>query len=174
MFSILLLRTSLICILLGCSSQNKTVNQSNDTKPDRLHINNRENAENKILFLTLRITLTDSIMDTYKFTLLNAVFAEGTLNKSSFHSEVAIEPFHLYCEITDNSKKRIDLIKVQNPLLKVFEYSPDKETLEKKLFKSTSGEIYLRFQLSNNSKYLTIYKPHPDLRTLKKIYHAEI
>ena len=158
----------------GCSSQNKSASQPGNTKTDRLNVSKRENAENKILFLTLGITLTDSARDTYQFTLINAVFGDGILNKSSFKNDENFEPYHLYCEITDANKKRVDFIKVKNPLLKVFEYSPNKERLEKKLFTSKTGELYLRFQFNKHSKFLAIYKPQPDLRTLKKIYHAQI
>lgn len=168
------LRLSVILILIGCSSQNKAVKQSANPNTEKLNLSSPETAENKILFLTLAITLTDSIRDTYKVTQVNATFANGVLHKNSFREDTPIEPYHLYCEITDDSKKRVDLIKVRNPLLQVFEYSPDKEKLEKKLFSSRTGNIYLRFQFSKASKYLTIYKPHSDLRTLKKIYHAQM
>lgn len=168
------LLTGIIIISLSCSSQRKSQNQSNNLKAEKLNVSSRENAENKIVFLTLNMTLLDSVKDTYSFTLTNTIFAEGTLQKKSFNNNISIEPFYLYCEISDESKKRIDMIKVQNPLMKVFEYSPDKTILEKKLFTSTSGELYLRFQFTRNSKYLTIYKPQNDLQTLKKIYYAQI
>jgi hypothetical protein len=161
-------------MLIGCSSQNKNVNNPVNTKPDKLNVANKENSENKILFLTLRMTLSDSTRDIYQFTVINSLFKDGTLNTNSFQHDGSIEPYHLYCEITDDNKKRTDLIKVQNPLLKVVEYSPDKERLEKKVLVSNTGEIYLRFQFSKSSRYLTIYKPQPDLRTLKKIYYAQI
>jgi len=164
----------MIFLLMGCSSQHKSQSQLRDLPMEKLNVTKGENTGNKILFITFRMTLTDSIKDTYKFTVVNTIFGEGILNKNSFNSDIPAEPFNLYCEISDENKKRVDLVKVQNPLLKVFEYSPDKKTLEKKLFTSNTGELYLRFQLNKNSKYLTIYKPQPDLRTLKKIYYAQI
>lgn len=164
----------MIFLLIGCSGPRKNVNQVDLSKPDKLNVSSSEGSETKILFLTLNMTLTDSASDTYKFSLVKSIFAEGQLHKNSLKQEASIEPYYLYCEITDDDKKRIDLIKVQNPLLKVIEYSPEIGTLEKKLFVSKTGEIYLRFQFSKASKYLTIYKPQTDLRTLKKIYHAQI
>lgn len=170
----LFFRTIAILLLMSCSSQHKSQSQFKDVPVEKINVSNRENAENKIIFLTLRMTLTDSVKDTYKFTITNTILANGILNKNSFLTDIAIEPYNLYCEITDDSKKRVDLIKVQNPLSKVFEYSPDKQKLEKKLFTSYSGELYLRFQFTKNSKYLSIYKPATGLRTLKKIYHAQM
>ena len=90
------------------------------------------------------------------------------------NNDIPFEPYNLYCEITDDNNKRVDLLKMQNPLLRVFEFSPDKETLGKRLVRSLTGELYLRFQLTKDSKFLTIYKPQPDLQNLKKIYHAQI
>lgn len=167
-------KTTMIVLLIGCSSQHKSQSQLKDIQMENLNISKGESAGNKILFITFRMTLTDSVKDTYKFTVINTVFAEGILNKNSFNSDIAAEPYNLYCEISDENKKRLDLLKVQNPLLKVFEYSPDKKTLEKKLFTSNTGELYLRFQFTKNSKYLTIYKPQPNLQILKKIYYAQI
>ena len=167
-------RIGIILLLTSCSSQHKTQGQFKDVQPEKLNVSNKENAENKIVFLTFQMTLTDSVKDTYTFTVTNTIFAEGILNKKSFNSDIPIEPYYLYCEITDDSKKRVDMIKVQNPLTKVFEYSPDKVALEKKLFTSNTGELYIRFQFNKNSKYLTIYKPQSDLQTLKKIYYAQI
>jgi len=51
-----------------------------------------ENAENKIVFLTLQMTRADSVKDTYTFTVTNIIFAEGILNKKSFNSDILIEP----------------------------------------------------------------------------------
>lgn len=166
--------TGMIVLLMGCLSQHKSQSQFKDAPVEKLNVSTKENAENKIVFLTLQMTRTDSVKDTYTFAVTNTIFAEGSLSKNSFIKDIPVEPYYLYCEITDESKKRVDLIKVQNPLLKVFEYSPDKKTLEKKLFTANTGELYLRFQLTKNSKYLTIYKPQPDLQTLKKIYYAQI
>jgi hypothetical protein len=174
MFNIHFLKTGIILFLISCSSQNKSQNQPDNVSVEKLNISSSENRENQILFLTLRMSLTDSVNDTYKFTVTNVIFAEGILNKNSFINDPPIEPHYLYCEITDDSKKRVDLIKVQNPLSRVFEYSPDSQTLEKKLFISNTGELNLRFQFIKNSKYLTIYKPQSDLQTLKKIYHVHL
>ncbi|MEP7109670.1 MAG: hypothetical protein ABI760_16870 [Ferruginibacter sp.] len=164
----------MILLLTGCSSLHKSQSQLKEVQAVKLNVSNGENAENKIIFLTFQMTLADSIKDTYTFTVTNTIFAEGILNKNSFISDMPVEPYNLYCEITDDTKKRVDMIKVQNPLLKVFEYSPDKTILEKRLFISNTGELFLRFQLTKNSKYLTIFKPQPDLQTLKKIYYAQI
>lgn len=173
MVKIFLLKASLIFILLGCSSQRKNINEGNIAKAENLKVGNKP-AQDKILFLTLNMTLTDSVQDTYQFSLLQSVFAEGSLKHNLFSNEAQPEPYYLYCEITDDSKKRIDFIKVKNPLQNIIEYSSEPGTLGKKLFVTNTGQVFLRFQFTNATKYLTIYKPQPDLRTLKKIYHAQI
>ncbi|MEO6328061.1 MAG: hypothetical protein ABIO55_03980 [Ginsengibacter sp.] len=159
---------------MSCSTQHKSQNQFKEQPAEKLNVSNRENAENKIVFLTLQMTLADSLKDTYSFSLTNIIFAEGALGKNLFNNDIPVEPHYLYCEITDERKKRVEVIKVQNPLMKVFEYSADKQTLEKKLFTSNTGELFLRFQFTKISKYLTIYKPQPGSLTLKKIYYAQI
>jgi hypothetical protein len=174
MLKIRFLKAGLILLLISCTGRNRIQSRLKDPPVEKLNVSNGKNATNKILFLTLRMTLTDSAKDTYKFTVINTIFAEGILNKNSFNHTIPIEAYNLYCEITDESKKRVELVKVQNPLLRVFEYSPDKGILGKELIKSNTGELYLRFQLTKDSKFLTIYKPQPDLQTLKKIYYAQI
>lgn len=163
-----------IIILTGCSSQKKGQGQFKNKPEEKLNLGDHQSKDNTILFLTLSMAITDSVKDTYKFAVTNTIFAKGILNVNPFKNDVVIEPYNLYCEISDDKKKRVDLIKVQNPLLKVFEYSPDKEKLEKKLFISRTGELFLRFQFSKNAKYLTIYKPQADSRTLKMIYYVQI
>jgi hypothetical protein len=167
-----LLLGSMVILLISCSVNRKNGSQNDMAKPDKLNVG-KEVSETKILFLTLSMTQIDSASETYKFSLVNSVFAEGQLHKNSF-KEPSLKPFYLYCEITDDDQKRTDFIAVRNPLLKVVEYSPEVGKLDKKVFVSKTGEVYLRFQFTKTSKYLTIYKPQPDLRTLKKIYHAQI
>ncbi len=174
MLIIRLVSVGVMVLLISCSSQKKSQRQYKNVPVEKLNLSNSENGEDKILFLTLNMTMTDSVMDTYKFAVTNTIFAKGILNGNPFKNDIVIEPYNLYCEISDDKKKRVDLIKVQNPLLKVFEYSPDKEKLEKKLFVSKTGELFLRFQFSKNAKYLTIYKPQADSGTLKIIYYAKI
>lgn len=162
------------CIMLNsCVTSNNNHHQKNETI-DKLNISNRENAENKIIFLTLNVTVADSIQDTYNFKVVNTVLADGSLKKGSLPDQQVLEQNYFYCEIADENKKRQELIKVQNPLLKVYEYSPNKEVLEKIVFKNMTGDFTIRFQFNKNSKYLTIYKLQPDLRTLKKVYYAQI
>lgn len=173
MFTIRVFGMGLIYLLLACSSARKNISQDR-VKAERLPLAGKELADKKILFLTLGITLTDSVQDTYKFDLHNTVFAEGRIPRNPSEAELAPEPYNLYCELSDENKKRIELITVKNPLLSLIEYSPEPGKLEKKLFIQQKGEIFLRFQFSKSIKYLTIYKPHSDLRTLKKIYHAQI
>lgn len=167
-----LLLGGMVLLLTSCSVNRKNVSHSDMAAPDKLNVG-KQVSETKILFLTLNMTQIDSASDTYKFSLVNSVFAEGQLHKNP-PGELSIEPFYLYCEITDDDKKRTDFIRIRNPLLKVVEYSPEIGKLEKKLFVNKTGELYLRFQFNKASKYLTIYKPQPDLRTLKKIYYAQI
>jgi len=141
---------------------------------DNLQISGTQNSENKIVFLTIKITQTDSIKDTYSFKVTNTIFAEGQLKKNPM-ATYPPEPNYLFCEILDANKKRIDFIRVENPLLKVYEFNGKPgDPLEKRAVKSIQGEFNLRFQFDKSSKYLFIYKASPDYKTLKKLYHATI
>ena len=168
--SIGLLSAGMFCISIACSTPKKITK----AKGNNLNVAGKENAENKILFLTFNITLVDSVSDTHVVSLVYAAFAPGRLHQNAFRSDTSLDPYYLYCEIAGDDKKRTTLLKVQNPLFTVLEYSPEPGILNKKLFVKKSGEISLRFQYTKASKYLTIYKPDSGLRTLKKIYHAQI
>lgn len=143
-------------------------------KAENLNISTGNYADNKILFVNFLVELVDSVKGDYKFTLSSSTLADGTLLKNAFLEKNTYEPYQLYCELSDEEHQQVEMIKMQDPLLKVFEYSPDKKNLEKKLIPSKTGELHLRFQYTKKTKYLTIYKPNPDLRTLKIIYHAQI
>ena len=162
-----------ICILLnGCHPQKAIEGQP--ANPDKLFASAITGAETKIVYLTLHVTLIDSINDTYSFSTLNTQFAEGILKKGNTAQDTDPDPFYFYCEITDGNKKRQDLIKVQNPLRKVYEYSPETGILDKRIFTSKSGEFTVRFQLTANSKFFSIYRPDPASHKLKQIYYAKI
>lgn len=169
-----LLAVILLIGLMGCSGQKGAGFARNQVPEQSLNLSSPEKSDDQILFLTLKMTMLDSLSDSYQFEMINTIFAKGVLNKNDFLKELPIEPFQLYCELTDEKKNRIDLFKVQNPLLKVYEYSPDKQTLEKKLIKSQEGDLFLRFQLTKAVKRIAIYKPQADLKKLKLIYHAKI
>ena len=164
----------LTLLLAGCNPPAKVQNQNNKERVEDLHISDKANGESKIVFLTLNITLTDSINDTYRFQVVNTIFADGILKKSQAEN-MPLQPQYLYCEILDADKKRIDFIKVENPLFKIVEYNETPESpLQKKTIKSTTGEFVLRFQYNRNSKYLSIHKTENNSQNLKQIYNARI
>ncbi len=163
----------LLIIATGCKVS-KVNNKTESLPEETLHINGISNDETKIIFLTISITQADSVRDTYNFKVTNTMLAEGQIKKNSM-ATFEPEPNFLYCEILDADNKTTDYIRVQNPLLKVYEFNATPESpLQKKTFKSKQGEFNLRFQFDKNSKYLSIYKATPDSKTLKRVYHATI
>ena len=164
----------LIFLAFGCTAS-KTKNNPRKSPPtENLRISDTTNFENKIVFLTIRITQTDSVRDTYIFKVIHTIVANGKL-KRNLLAAFPPEPNYLYCEILDDNKKRANYTRVENPLFKVYEFNDQPGSpLEKRVFKSTQGEFNLRFQLDKNSKYLSIYKASSDYKTLKKIYNATI
>jgi hypothetical protein len=164
----------LIITVIGCASSKIKSTQAESLPTENLQITDTLDFENKIVFLTIKITQTDSVKDTYSFKVTKTVIANGQLKRNPMATFVP-EPNYLYCEILDDNKKRTDYIRVENPLLKVYEFNEKPGSpLNKRTFKTTQGEFNLRFQFDKNSKYLSVYKASPDYKTLKKIYNASI
>ena len=164
----------LIAVAIGCAASKMKGKQAESLPIENLQITGEQNSDNKIVFLSIMIMQTDSIKDTYSLKVTNTIFADGRLKRNPL-ATFSPEPNYLYCEILDNNKKRSDYIRVENPLLRVYEFNENPGSpLDKKSIKSKVGEFNLRFQFDKNSKYLSIYKASPDYKTLKKIYNATI
>ena len=163
-----------IVVTMGCSASKINSKKVESLPTENLKITGIQDLENKIVFLTIKITQTDSLGDTYSFKVTNTILADGKLKRNPMVT-FSPEPNYLYCELLDDTKKRSDYIRVDNPLLRVYEFN-DKpgSPLDKRAFKRTEGEFNLRFQADKNSKYLSIYKASPDYKSLKKIYNATI
>lgn len=163
-----------IFILLGCKSPNKLHQQSRDEVASQLHVLNDSYAnENKIVFLNFEITEIDSIREEYSFKLINKIYADGILKKSPFAVATSFEKNYLYCEISSAEKQRLDFVKTEDPLNKIYEYPGDDKGLGKQLIKAQKGNFSIRFQYNSNMKYLTIYKlGNNNYDTLKTLYHA--
>src|SRR5688572_4332618 len=112
----------LIFIATGCTASKMNNKQVESLPMENLQISGTQHSENKIVFLTIKITQTDSIKDTYSFKVTNTKFAEGQLKKNPMGT-FPLEPNYLYCEILDASNNRVDFIRVENPLLKVYEFN---------------------------------------------------
>ncbi|MEO6406609.1 MAG: hypothetical protein ABIY51_06040 [Ferruginibacter sp.] len=142
---------------------------------EQLNLNPAKGLVGNIVFLTIEIRLADSLHDQYAFRLTDVKYAAGTLKKQFYPDETSYEQTIIYCEILDEGKNRIDLIKVQNPLMKVYEYSDEKTNmLGKKLMISNSGSFMLRFNYTERSKYIMLYKTGKTLNQLKRIYYATL
>lgn len=162
-----------VLFVSGCTAS-KPGKKNYSGSIDNLQIRDTQNLENKIVFLTIRITQTDSLKDTYSFKVTNTIIVKGRLKTNAMNT-FSPEPNYLYCEITDANKKRTDYTRVENPLLKIYEFDEKPGSpLQKRFFKTTQGEFNLRFQFDKNSRYLSIYKFSSDYKTLKRLYHAAI
>lgn len=167
----------LICslnLLYSCNTRGVQEAQSNLNKKDISHemLLERGESGSRIVFLTMEIILKDSIRGTYDIRKTDVKYAEGTVKKSSA-DEFGNEPQFIYCEILDANKKRQDMVKSVNPLYRVFEYTDEgSNEIKSKTIKAQTGEFTVRFNLNNQTKFITLYTSSDN--TLKKIYHGQI
>ncbi len=158
-----------------------TMNSCSAAKPqqtklpvEKIDLKASETAGDKIVFLTFRITITDSLNDQYDIKLINKIIADGSLKKNAFSKETVIEPNYLYYQVTGGDTKGNDkhFERVENPLARTFEYTSEDGKLAKKTIKTSTGELAIRFQYDQNSKSISIFKPDQQSAKLKPIYHA--
>ncbi len=171
---LILLVTAIGVFVYGCKHSKNLEGTAAKTDATQLNFPRNEGKVSQIAFLTMQVKLADSLSDRYEFKVDNIMFADG-VSKKQWHDEGnSFEHYYLYCEILDGNKNRIDLIKVQDPLKKVFEYSNETtNALEKKLFRSNSGSFTLRFNFTPQSKFLAVYKAETTLDKLKLLYYAQ-
>jgi hypothetical protein len=152
-------------LFIQCSSLRKPTEQ--------LTLNKSGDAINKIVFLTYKVTY-DSLKQQYAFTLINKVFADGSLNPNTLSEKPDIEPHYFYCEVTGSQATQYN--KVEDPLNIIREYPSDESSgkLTKIELHLPEGEITLRFQYSAGTKSLLIKIPYPDSLKLKTIYYAQL
>lgn len=172
-------RTALLCSLIvillsGCRTTNKPTSlKQNNSQVDRIGLSADKKADHKIVYLSFDISLTDSIYDEYSVKIKNKILAEGVLKKSVFRESLVIEKGYLYYELSPgDSSSSNRLQKIQNPLLKTYEYPGEDGTLNKQTFPSSRGVLTIRFQYENSLKSISIYKPDKNSISLKKIYYA--
>ena len=145
------------------------------TPLEKLKLNIPENATDKIVFLTFKISLEDSTTDKHLVTLINSTLAEGKLKIKSFKEPVEIEKNYLYFELSADENGVKNYERVENPLRMVYEYPGEVNgQLAKALIKNKTGDFVIRFQYDSSMKYLLIYKPGIDSLILKPIYRGEI
>ncbi len=172
-------RFTLLLILglcLGCSSANKLHTSKKNEQTEHLNVLNgisKTNERGKLVFLTFEVTANDSTKDQYTFRLVNKILADGRMKKSPYSSEPVIEQNYFYCELATANSERLELIKTENPLQKVYEFPGDNKDLGKQVITQQKGQFTIRFQYSDAIKYLSIFKPgNTESKTLKKIYYA--
>ncbi len=160
-----------VTILVACNGSKKVATQEIGETAEQLDIFKNEKAANKIVFLTFDITEVDSAKEEYSLKLVNKIFAEGTLKKSSYSSVEEIEKNYLYCELIGADGKRIEMIKTEDPLRTVYEFPGDGGSFGKTEIKKRKGQFTIRFQNSSDIKYLSVFKAGDQL---KKIYYAAL
>lgn len=166
----------LLSLLSGCTSTNKMLKLNKDDIAQQLNVFSQirnANTSNKIVFLTFEVTVNDGTKDQYSFRLVHKIFADGRLKKSPYSSEPVLEQNYFYCELANANSQRLELIKTENPLQKVYEFPGDEKDLGKQVITQQKGQFTIRFQYSEVIKYLSIFKPgSTEPKTLKKIYNA--
>ena len=165
----------IIFVCDGCNSIKESATQTNNRGkglkivPLKLDENR---VVNKIVFLTFSISVKDSMNDEYDLRMTNVKYADGTMKKANAEMNSAEEQY-LYCEFLNGEKETMDIIRVDNPLFRVFEYTNEgSNQLQKKAFASKVGEFVIRFNLNKQTKYLSVYKISAN--KLKKIYYAQL
>ncbi len=160
-------------VLAGCRSA-KMNSVAKKKKDDRVLQNlrlERNDDGNKIVFLTLEVSLKDSVNDVYFFQQRSVRYTEGQVKKQ-FLPE-GYEPGSLYVVIKDDDGKVIESYSVPDPLNQIFETSDEKTgAMAKHIVRREKGELFLRFNLNKETKYLSIYKLSSG--QLKQLYEAKL
>lgn len=170
--------TLVIFILLtvsGCRVGGRSGNSTN-RKAEDLKVNIQGTAKDKIVFLTFKVQLQDSLRDIYKFTLTRSSVKDGVLKKADLHEETIIEPNYLYVDYTGKKERASALMKVPDPLCTLYEYPGEQhQSLIKKVIKKQEGVLNIRLQFDPANTNIYIYKNSAASgRTLKEIYHARL
>ena len=109
--------------------------------------------------------------DVYFFQQRSVRYTEGQVKKQ-FLPE-GYEPGSLYVVIKDDDGKVIESYSVPDPLNQIFETSDEKTgAMAKHVVKREKGELFLRFNLNKETKYLSIYKLSSG--QLKQLYEAKL
>lgn len=158
----------------GCHSPSNIQKESNKLPAQQLNLD-KSAAENKIVFLTFEVSLVDSAQDSYSFLLKNKTFSEGLLKKSALTTSDPVQSGYLYYQLSSEPSAPKNLVKVQNPLQRTYEF-PSEQTgsLEQRTLSNKTGNLTIRFQYQKELKYLTFYKPQTPTLTLKRVYYAEL
>lgn len=165
--------TAVLFVLAGCRSA-KMDSASKKKKDDKalqsLRLERNDDG-NKIVFLTLELSLKDSVNDVYFFQQRSARYTEGQVKKQ-FLPE-GYEPGSLYVVIKDDDGKVIESYSVPDPLNQIFETSDEKTgAMAKHIVRREKGELFLRFNLNKETKYLSIFKLSSG--QLKQLYEAKL
>ena len=165
----------LMLLMTGCKTTKTGLGKSDNVAMQQLNLGKFDDSTNKIVFLTFDVTLIDSAGETYLFKPVNKTFADGILKKRNINKTENPEQGYFYCELSDNKKQTIDLIKTEDPLNRVYEFPSDgSNALGKALVKTRSASLFLRFQYNSNAKYLGVYKFSSLTKKFKNIYYAEL
>ena len=162
-----------IVLFFSCTTIKKSGSAINGL-PQKLAFNKPVETDNKIAFLTLEVTLKDSVKETYEFKFVRIFFADGTLPNNSDSETLVPEPGYFYCAISEDEKTRSDYIKVKNPLKIVYEYADEAGQLKQSLVIKNKAEVFIRFQYNKNHKFLSIYTLLNNSSQFKKIYLATL
>ena len=161
-----------LAVVASCSS-NKLLQQrqQNSFKQAEMAVH-RIPGQNRIVFMTLAVSLKDSLKDEYGFAQQSLQYAAGTVKETSIFTG-QYEPYQLYWQISNATGKLLASGHVPDPLFRSYETSDEHSgSMERHLLKGTSGEIVIRFNLNDNTKVLSISKLSNG--KLKQLYEAKL
>ena len=129
-------------------------------------------GENRIVFLTLRVWLQDSVKDEYGFAQQSVQYADGKI-KTTAVMPGYLEPYQLYWELRDKNGQVLEVGNTPDPLFRSYETSDEYSgAMEKNLVLSKSGEMLIRFNLNDHTQVLSVHKLSNG--KLKKLYEAKL
>ena len=110
----------------------------------------------RLLFLTYSIYKSSN--GNFRANLINKIIVEGTLKRVNNEHNTR-SPSTIQCIQTNKNSMPIQTINMNNPLIKIVEYSDETGQLNKKQIELDSTQISIRMQLHSQSKFV-ILKHH--------------
>ena len=145
-FCLILMFVLVIC-LIGCHTSNQASSQSTES----ISVIAMEEDEEPVILFVSGIISYDSLADTYHIQIRQQNKYAGQINLD--HDEELGEPKGLNFVQLDSNDKPIICCQMDNPLVQQIEYI-DGEELKVKTVIRQEAELFLRLQLSPNTKKL--------------------
>ncbi len=147
------------CLIVGC--------KTTDNYSSLPNAGVAATSQSKIIFLTYEISKNKS--GQLDLVLLQKIIADGTLKKVPEHGQNYI-PGDLLCTQLDEHKSMLDQFKIDDPLVKVYEFANEGGELNKFKMNLKQSQFTIRRQLSSETRFVSIQQigkaPHENILLL--------